>query len=273
MAVLDLTRQGEHMGEIFNYILIYPFINVLVIIYTVLAKIGVPFALGSSIIVLTTLIKLITYPLTKAQLKSAAKMQRVKPHLDKLKDKHKNDPSRLQQETMRLYKEHGVNPAAGCLPLLIQFPIFIALYQVLIRIVNVDTGQTVANINKALYPIVPHLDKAWDPNFFGVSLAANPSQWEKAGVALLAIPLITAGLQFAQSKMMMPKKDAGEKKDMKDAKKEDDFQNIMQTQITYFMPLMFGFLSYTFPVGLSLYFNVFALFSIIQQYQIQRSNE
>lgn len=259
------------MGEIFNHVLIYPIINILVVIYSILAAIGAPFALGFSIIILTLLIKFITYPLTSAQLASATKMQRIKPHLDKLKDKHKNDAKRLQQETMMLYKEHGVNPAAGCLPLLIQLPIFIALYQVLIQIVNADTQRTLINVNKVLYPFVPHLQKAWDANFFGVSLATNPSQWEKAGIILLAIPITTAGLQFIQSKMMMPKKDIAEKDVKKESSKSDDFQSIMQTQMVYFMPLMIGFFSYTFPVGLSLYWNVFTLFGIIQQYQIQKN--
>lgn len=262
------------MGDIFNHILIYPIINILVAIYSMLAAIGAPFALGFSIIILTILIKLITYPLTSAQLTSATKMQRIKPHLDKLKDKHKNDAKRLQQETMMLYKEHGVNPAAGCLPLLVQFPIFIALYQVFIQIVNADTQQTLINVNKVLYSFVPHLQKAWDANFFGVSLATNPSQWEKAGIILLAIPIITAGLQFIQSKMMMPKKAIEvvivEKDVKKESSKSDDFQSIMQTQMVYVMPLMIGFISYTFPVGLSLYWNIFTLFGIIQQYRIQK---
>lgn len=256
------------MGEIFNTFLINPIINVLVLIYKTLSLVGIPFALGFSIIALTVLVKLVTYPLTATQLKSAQKMQNLKPHLDKLKDKHKNDKTRLQQETMRLYKEHGVNPAAGCLPLLIQLPIFIALYNVFIQIVNVNTVESVNNINKVLYSQSLFLDQAWDPNFFGISLAANPSQWQNVGIILLAVPFITAFLQFIQSKMMMPKKEALEQK--QESKGGDDFQKVMQTQMIYIMPVMIGFFSYTFPVGLSLYWNVFTLFGIIQQYLLQK---
>lgn len=256
------------MGEIFNTFLINPIINVLVLIYQTLSLLGIPFALGFAIITLTVLIKLVTYPLTTTQLKSAQKMQAIKPHLDRLKDKHGHDKARLQQETMRLYKEHGVNPAAGCLPLLIQLPIFIALYNVFIQIVNVNTVESVNNINRVLYSQLLFLDKAWDANFFGISLAANPSQWSSGGSVLLLVPILTGGLQFIQSKMMMPKEEGLEQK--KEKSSGDDWQKVMQTQMVYIMPVMIGFFSYTFPVGLSLYWNVFTLFGIIQQYLLQR---
>lgn len=264
------------MGEIFNTFLINPIINVLVLIYKTLSLLGIPFALGFSIIALTVLVKLVTYPLTATQLKSAQKMQAIKPHLDRLKDKHGHDKARLQQETMRLYKEHGVNPAAGCLPLLIQLPIFIALYNVFIQIVNVNTVESVNNINRVLYSQLLFLDKAWDANFFGISLAANPSQWSSGGSILLLVPILTGGLQFIQSKMMMPKDPptGGQGESLIEQKKEkssgDDWQKAMQTQMVYIMPVMIGFFSYTFPVGLSLYWNVFTLFGIIQQYLLQR---
>lgn len=256
------------MTEIFNTFLVNPIINVLVLIYTILSSLGVPFALGFSIIVLTVLIKIITFPLTATQLKSAHEMQKLKPHLDRVKDKYKNDKTRLQQETMRLYKEHGINPAAGCFPLLIQLPIFIALYNVFIQIVNANTGESIANINKILYADSFHLDKPWDPNFFGVSLAATPSQWTEVGVILLSVPIITAGLQFIQSKMMMPKEEKVQP--VVEKKNGEDFQKIMQTQMVYFLPLMIGVFAYTFPIGLSLYWNVFTVFGILQQHLISR---
>ncbi|MEK7120698.1 MAG: YidC/Oxa1 family membrane protein insertase, partial [Patescibacteria group bacterium] len=117
------------MEEIFNTILIDPIINVLVFLYKTLFSISAPYPLGLSIIILTIVVKLITHPLTASQFKSMAKLRKLQPHLDKVKEKYGQDKARLQQETMKLYKEHGVNPAGGCFPLLIQFPIFIALYQ------------------------------------------------------------------------------------------------------------------------------------------------
>lgn len=263
------------MTEIFDTILIHPIINALVFIYKTLLSAGIPYTLGISIIVLTAIIKLITYPLTSVQLKSAAQIQKLKPHMDKIKEQHKNDKTRLQQETMRLYKEHNINPAAGCLPLLIQLPIFIALYNVLMRIVNTNTDDGVRGINDILYSNALRLDKPWDPNFFGVSLSATPSNWTELTPALLLIPVITAGLQFVQSKMMLPKDENKEKVHKEQKKevvkpKEDDFQKALQTQMTYFLPVMIGIFSYSFPVGLSLYWNVFTLFGIMQQYLIQR---
>lgn len=254
------------MGEIFNTFLIFPLINALVFVYKILGFLNVPFTLGISIILLTVLIRFLIYPLTNAQLKSAQKMQALKPHLDKIKEKHKNDKARQQQETMQLYKQHGINPAAGCLPLLIQMPLFIALYNVFLKIVNVDTMGGMEEINKALYSKSLYLEKTWDSRFFGISLAATPSNAWQAAPVLLAVPVVTAILQFIQSKMMSPKVSSTPS----DKNKGDDFQKAMQTQMVYFLPLMIGFFSFSFPIGLSLYWNTFTVFGIIQQYRINK---
>lgn len=190
---------------------------------------------------------------------SMRQMQELKPHLDKIKEKHKNDRGRQQAETMRLYKERGINPATGCLTMIIQIPIFIALYNVFFRVVGGDAAGMVVEINKVLYASWLHLEKVWDPNFFGISLAATPlNSWRLVPVLLL-VPVITALLQFIQSKMMSPPK-------TKTPSQKDDFQKAMQTQMTYFLPLMIGFFSFSFPVGLSLYWNTFTIFGIVQQY-------
>src|SRR3989344_7441415 len=107
------------MGEIFNLIFVHPLINVLTGIYQLLDLVHLPYALGFSIILLTVIIRLILWPFTAAQLQTTKKMQAVGPELSKLKEKHKGDAKRLQQETMLLYKKHGVNPFGGCLPTLI----------------------------------------------------------------------------------------------------------------------------------------------------------
>lgn len=85
---------------------------------------------GLAIIVLTIIVRLLLLPLTIKQTKSMSKMTEIQPELKKLQDKYKNDPQRLNQETMKLYKEHGANPMSGCLPLLVQMPIIIALFTV-----------------------------------------------------------------------------------------------------------------------------------------------
>lgn len=248
------------MTEIFNTVLINPIINTLVAIYKLLLFTGLPFTLGFSIIILTVLVRLLIFPLITQQLISAKKMQEIKPHLDRIKEKHKNDKMRQQQEMAAFYKQSGINPAAGCLPVLVQLPIFLALYNVLIKVVGQDTTSTVDAVNKVLYSPSLYLDKAWDPNFFGISLTATPlGAWQISPI-LLIVPVLTGLLQFIQSKMMSPQQPKTEIQN-----KTDDFQKVMQTQMLYFFPFIIGFFSFTFPVGLSLYWNTFTVFGIIQQ--------
>lgn len=251
------------MANIFDTFLVHPIINLLVIIYQGLNFVNFPFALGFSIILLTVLIRLALYPLMGSQLKTSKKMQDIAPHVHKLKEKHKGDAKRIQAETMRLYKEHGVNPAAGCLPVLIQLPMIWALYSVLIKIVNLKPEAVVSEINKIIYFDVFKLQNPWDPNFFGLSLGQNPSQIiSSLGPVILLVPFITGALQFIQSKMMAAKKAPNQEI------KKDDFASSFQTQTLYIFPVMIGFFSFTFPIGLSLYWNTFTFFGILQQYQI-----
>lgn len=264
------------MGQVFDTILVHPIINVLLAIYQLLLSVGVPFALGFSIILLTILIRVILYPFTAQQLKASKKMQDVAPHLSKLKEKHKGDAQRLQKETMALYKEHGVNPAAGCLPVLIQLPVIWAIYSVFTQIVHYKPEETLSKVNAIAYADWLKLDKVWDTTFFGLPLGQNPSQLiNTIGFGILLIPILTGVLQFVQTKMMLPvakKEDAtpGDKQAKSgDKKKEPDFATAFQTQSLYIFPIMIGFFSYQFPIGLSLYWNTFSLFGIIQQYQLQ----
>ncbi len=246
----------------FDVFLVFPLINVLVATYHLLVFLNIPFALGFAIIVLTVLIRVVLYPFTSAQLKAAKKMQGVSHYIAGLKEKHKGDSKRIQAETMKLYKEHGINPAAGCLPLLVQMPIIFALYNVLQK--AVDSSPTVLTyINSVLYSPSLHLTKIWDPSFFGVSLGRSP--WDTAGPVVLLVPIITGALQFVQSKMMLPQTSTSDKKP---DKKNEDFATAFQTQSTYIFPVMIAFFSVTLPLGLSLYWNTFSVFGIIQQYQV-----
>ena len=256
------------MGNIFNTLLVIPIINLLVVVYKGLVLIHIPFAFGFSIIILTVLVRLVLSPLTAAQLKSAKKMQEINPHLQKLKEKHKGDAKTLQTEQAKLYKEFGINPLAGCLPLLIQLPFTIGFYQVLNKVVKLDPHTVVSEINSMVYSHSLRISQAWDPNFFGLSLSTTPSHLISKGVFLiLLLPVITGLLQFLQSKMMFPaavKTEKGKKE-----KKNDDFASAFQSQSTFIFPVMIAVLSYGFPIGLSLYWNTFTIFGIIQQYKIQ----
>ncbi|MBI3985266.1 MAG: YidC/Oxa1 family membrane protein insertase [Candidatus Levybacteria bacterium] len=253
--------------NIFDAIIVDPLLNILLLSYKLLSILGLPFALGFSIMVLTIVIRLLLYPLTTAQLKAARKMQDVAPHLSRLKEKHKGDAKTLQAETMKLYKEFGVNPAAGCLPVLIQLPVIWGLYSVLIKVINLGAN-SVSEVNKLAYSDFLRLDRPWDVYFFGIPLAQNPGQLlNTLGPLVLLVPILTGLFQFIQSKMMMSA--VGDKKlAVKDEKKSQDFASAFQTQSLYIFPVMIGVLSYTFPIGLSLYWNTFTIFGIIQQYKI-----
>ncbi len=250
--------------EIFNSLIVHPIINVLVAIFQLLSYLHVPYALGFSIIVLTILIRVVLYPLTGQQLKASKKMQDLAPHLSNLKEKHKGDRKRIQEETMKLYKEHGVNPAAGCLPTLLQLPIIFGLYNVLNSVVHKAPSELVAFINGIVIDPLK-ISKPWDSSFFGLSLGQSPSQlMTQVGFLIILIPVITGLGQFIQSKMLFPAPQPGDIK----KKKNDDFASTFQTQSTYIFPVMIGFFSFTLPIGLSLYWNAFTVFGIIQQYKI-----
>ena len=274
------------MGNIFNIILVYPITNVLVAIYQGLLYVHIPYALGFAIMLLTVLIRIILLPLTASQLRASKKMQELTPHISKLKEKHKNDAKTLQAEQMKLYKEHGVNPAAGCIPAVIQLPIIFALYAVLRQIVNVNPKTGIATINKILYIPSLHLHGMWDQHFFGLPLGQSPSKLlHSYGILIFLIPIVTAGLQLLQSRMMfavqpkpaptLPEKNKKGKEldkiasDKAAAPKQDDFAQVFQTQSLFMLPIIIGYSSFAFPAGISLYWNTFTIFGIIQQYMLQ----
>lgn len=269
------------MGSFFNLILINPITNVLVAFYQLFYLLHFPYALGFAIVGLTVAIRFMLYPLTASQIKASVKMQKIAPHLSKIKEKHKGDNARIQQETMKAYKEHGINPAAGCLPMLIQLPLIWALYAVLRNVVGFKSAAIVAEVNKIIYIDALKLQHAWDPNFFGISLGAVPSQMMSfdnlfsAKSLILLVPILTGLLQFILSKMMIPDKKSVdvlekdiEKKAHVDKKDAQDFASAFQTQSVFIIPVMIGFFSFGFPIGLSLYWNTFSIFGIIQQYKI-----
>lgn len=264
------------MGDFFNLVLINPIINILIAIYSAFSFMHIPYALGFAIIGLTVVIRFIMYPLTTSQLKASIKMQKVVPYLSKIKEKYKGDSKKIQEETMRLYREHGVNPAAGCLPIIIQMPIIWALYSVLQRMVSLKSDAVIAEVNKIAYFDFLKLSNVWDPSFFGLPLGEMPSKlMSTAGPLILLVPILTGVLQFILSKMMIPAKTGVavlekniEQKAPVDKKDAGDFASAFQTQSMFIFPVMIGFFSFGFPIGLSLYWNTFTLFGIIQQYKI-----
>lgn len=260
--------------DIFSSIFIIPVVNVLVAFYHVFLLLHVPGAFGWAILALTTAVRLAMHPLFMQQIHTQKKMTDLKPHLDHISRKHKEDPQKLQQEQMRIYKEAGLNPASGCLLLIVQMPVFIGLYNSLSRLLSHGSGaDVVANINKVLY--APWLQiTSIDPMFLGFNLALSP---QRAGIwYYYLIPLLTAALQYGQTVMTMQMNQpvtakADEKNDDKKDSMSGDFQKALNTQMRYIFPIMIGWFAYSLPVGMSLYWNVFSVFSIIQYRQLKNN--
>jgi YidC/Oxa1 family membrane protein insertase len=261
--------------QLFNVLLVQPITNVLVLLYQGYALAGVPFALGFAVITLTVIIRLLLYPITSQQLKTSKKMQELGPKLAELKGKHKDDPKRLQQETMQLYSAAGVNPLAGCLPTILQMIVLFGLYAVLNEI-SKDPHAVLKHINSLVYLEDLKLTRIWDTTFFGLPLVKKPSELlGSVGPAILLIPVLTGALQFVQSAMMAGKAtEKPVKKGKADGKKGEkaepsmDFAAAMQNNTLYILPVLIGYFSFTFPLALALYWNTFTIFGIIQQYRV-----
>lgn len=259
-----------NLGDIFNLFLLQPTLNLIVVILRTIEALHLPGALGLSIILLTVIVKLVTWPFTNQQLKASKKMMELKPHLDQLKVKHKDNKQAMAAAQMKLYKDHGVNPAGGCLPAVIQILLIYPLYQVIQAFLDPVKG--LDRINHFIYDKSWHLTSLPDSNFFGLNLANKPSDFAHAGVLLLLIPIVTAALQFVLSKMMSPQGVKVQKddkpKEVKEKVKEEDMATAMQGQMLIMMPAMIGFFAFQFPIGLALYWNTISILSIYQQYLI-----
>lgn len=264
------------IGQIFNLIFFQPVVNVLVIILNFLQAIHIPGAFGFSIVIITIFIRFLIWPFIGTQLKSARKMADLKPHLDELKTKHKEDKQALAKAQMDLYKEHGVNPAGGCLPAIIQIPIVIALYQTIQAFFDGASG--LQKINGLIYNPGWKLSSQPDLFFLGLNLGEKPSQiinlnnLGNFGFLILLVPLVTGFLQFLQSKMMTPlpvkEYPTDTAKEKKEKGETEDAMVAVQGQMTYLMPVMIGYFAFSFPIGLAIYWNTFTLMGIWQQYLI-----
>lgn len=251
---------------------------------------------GVAIILFTILIKLVLLPLGLKQQKSMTKMQRIQPKLKEVQEKYKYDQNKANQETMKLYKEYGVNPSGGCLPLLIQFPILIGLYQVIYRPLtyilhmsakNIDKLKVGMEFNKSTARmaeiIVAQHHKLLNFNFLGLDLSKIP--WSDDALknvvsnpkllAFAIIPILAALTTFLTSKIttMMNKPQKQEDKPQApgrvlspDQKKTGDSANAeaMTNSMTYFMPFMTLWFALTLPSALGLYWIISNVLSLGQ---------
>ena len=202
--------------------------------------------LGLAIIALTLFIRSVLIPVTLPSLRSAKKMQELKPLLDNLKRKHKNDKKKLQQAQMDLYKKNNINPAAGCLPQIVQIIVLISLYKVLINFIDQDLINGVTLNLKLLW-----LDLSQPDPLYVLPVLAGLFQ-------LVFSITMQSGLK---TEVKAPKNKA------KKQKEEDSLEmaQTMQKQMLYTMPLMTTIIALKFPSGLALYWTMSTAFSLVQQ--------
>jgi len=233
----------EFIINTFNLILYQPLLNALVFLYQYLP--GNDF--GIAVIVLTIIIRIILYPLMVKSIKSQKALSELQPKIQELQQKFKDDKEKQTKEMMALYQKEKINPFGGCLPLIIQLPILIALYRVFWK--GLEPGAM-----DRLYNFVPN-PGAIDPTFLGLINLAEVS---------LVLAVIAGLTQFFQSKMLFPKK---QKTDQQKGK-TGQFSDMMQKQMLYFFPIFTVVILSRLPSAIGLYWIVTALFSILQQYLI-----
>lgn len=241
------------IGYFFNIIFTYPIFNALMLLYHVLGD----FAL--SIIVLTILIRLVLFPLTLKQLKSTKAMQQIQPLINDVKKQYPKDQRAQLEATQAIYKEYGINPAAGCLPLLVQLPVLYGLFYALRSVVS---NATVQSINNIIYPFLPKLplttniaaltDFRWF-TFINPAWHIALSQTDPTHI----LPVLAGLATFIQLRMSQPRNVASSS------------TNAMATQMKimqFVMPFITFFFALNFPAGLALYWTTTSIFSMVQQY-------
>ena len=232
------------MGFFFDTVLINPMLNILVVLYTILFN-----NFGLSIISFTIAVRLATLPLTLKQMRQMRAMSALQPKMKEIQERYAKEPQKRSQETMRLYREAGVNPL-GCLgPMIIQLPIWIGLYQALLKTLG-DAPDKVIGLSQRLYSWNPVGDTVvpLDSTFLWMDLA-NPDP------SPIVLPVLVGVSTWAQTKMTtMPTSDP----------RTASTNNMM----LWMMPLMLGFFSLSFPSGLALYWVVSNVIGVATQYFI-----
>ena len=222
----------EFLGDAWSTIIIQPMVNSLLLLYWVFFS-----NFGIAIVAFTMLVRLVMVPLTIKQSRQIKAMNGLQPLMKQLQEKYKNDRQRVSQETMKLYKEHGVNPL-GCLgPMFIQFPIWIGLFQAIRQTVP-NNPETLVELSGNLYSWLPQVHSIIPINssFLWMDLALpDPSPF--------VMPILVGGSMFVMQKMTtMPSVDAR--------------QASTNRMMLWMMPLMFGFFTLNFSSGLAVYWVV-----------------
>lgn len=232
------------MRQLFNLVIFQPIFNLFVGLYLLIPDVGIV------IVLLTLLIKILLYPLTNKGLIAQQSLTAIQPKLEALKKQHKDNQAVLAQETMKLYKEHKVNPLGSCLPLLIQLPIFLALYYVL------QAGLHSGSLDQ-LYAFVPNPGSI-NPVSLGLFDLSKRS---------IILAVLAGAAQFWQARMNITKRPTPP---VGEGAKDEDMMAMMNKQMLYLMPAMTVFIGFQLPAGLSLYWFVSTVLTALQQLYLKK---
>ncbi len=238
--------------KLFRAIITKPFLNLLILVASILPDHN----LGIGIIILTLLVKLLLFIPTQQALEGQKKMQLLQPKLEAVKKQYKDNPTKMQEETMRLWKEHKVNPLQSCLPILIQFPVLIGLFYVIRDNVNLSMSRDL------IYPVYQHLSWTFGTNFLGLDLT-KPNVW--------IFPPLLVVLQFFQMKLSFMIADKKKEKQIVKAEAATGMET-QQKVMLYVLPFMIGFFALKFPTAVALYWGISTLFAIGQQVIVNREH-
>lgn len=234
-------------------LIVNPMINALLFIYSLLGH-----NFGLSIIFFTVLVRLLTYPLTAKQMKSAQQMQELQKSKkwQDIQKKYKNDREKLAQEQMKLYKELGINPFGSCLPTVIQLPIIIGLYQSIIRALAATPTQLL-ELAQHIYPFLPQLSSLIPLNsqFLWMDLGQPERLYLPflPGIGIPVLAILVVVTTYLQTKLSTPP-----------SANPGDQGAQMNRMMSLYMPLFIGYLSMTYASGLALYFFASNLVGILQ---------
>jgi len=228
------------MSHLFTIILYQPIFNLLVVIYNTLPN----HDFGVAIVLLTIIIRLLFSPLSIKALRSQKALSKIQPKIKEIQEKHKGDSQAIGQASMNLYKEHGVNPFSGCLPLLLQIPVLIALYQAL-------RAAFLPESLSLLYSSV-HNPGSIEVMSLGFINLAQKNYY---------LPFVAGILQWLQARQGMQ----GQSQNGS----QDATASAMNKQLLYIFPIMIVFISWSLPTGLVLYWITTTLFSLGEQLYIR----
>ena len=236
-------------GTVYNEILFKPLFNALVFLAG-----RVPFKdLGIAVIILTIVVRFVIFPFTHKSIKTQAKMREVEPELRKIREETNGKQEEQARRTMELYKKHGVSPFSGCLLLLVQLPILIALYQLFIK-------DIAANVS-FLYPFMPFPEQI---RYMFLNLIDMTT-------ASVSLAVLAAFSQFIQMRLAMPPKVTEQKSENKSF--QNDFTKMFSSQALYIFPVVILVISMQFPSAVALYWTTSNVFASVHEWMVRRRSK